>query len=677
MASVGSLQGAVTGSTLHAGNAPVITSIEASNAAFLNVYFDQVSGAFGYVGETGRGVAFSGAGPPLCAPAVPGTPAMLALATSNAAGIGAWGAATLAVIPPTPSVSAAVSGEGSVAIAVSAVGACHVSSNADMSGAVAFGVGNFACQVVGLSPGVAYAFSARGSNAFGVGAWSPPATVIAAALPPAPFVAAIATAPRIISVAGSNGDGQGCGYAPILKYLISSNAFGTVVGRVGASAAVTYPSLTVGKTYTYAAAAVNAAGIGPWSALTSCVACTTPIAPTLFAAVVGAQSIAATVVSVPNSNPFVGYAPILMYLLTSNAFAASNAPWSTTATSDSSNTFLLNGWPVGTSRNLYAAASNAVGIGAWSPVVTAVSASAPTYAVSAPVAAPTSNGAITVTFTPLSNATPYNGYSPILGYVLGSNAVGYSNVYGVTTGAPSIVATWLTPGAYYSFCVAASNAAGVGAWSQASSNVMACAPPSVAPTMVAVPAPRIQTNTVAFSLSALDAIDGYSPITGYVISSAADASSIVWASNLPSGTASVVLTGLTTGTSNFYAAASNVAGIGAFSAAVQATSYGVPLAPVSISAIATSDSNIVLTVGLSNTPLYTGCSDIQAIVVASSPGITSVISNYSSVDSNSSSYINAMVNISKFSTHGAYVYYAAAVNSYGIGAWSSNVTILT
>ena len=257
------------------------------------------------------------------------------------------------------------------------------------------------------------------------------------------------------------------GGSPITSYTVTpyigseARPATTVTGSPPATSA-TITGLTNGTSYTFTVTATNSVGTGPASEHSNTVTpATTPSAPTAVTATAGGAS-----ATVSWSAPSNGGSQITSYTIT--PYIGSEARPTTTITgSPPATSTTITGLTIGTSYTFTVTATNSIGTSAASEHSGAVT---PFTTPSAPTAltasAATSQAQVSWT------APSSTGGSPITGYIvtpyIGSSAQTPTELAASST---STIVKGLTNGTAYTFTVTATNAAGNGPASSASSAV--------------------------------------------------------------------------------------------------------------------------------------------------------------------------------------------------------------
>ncbi len=549
-----------------------------------------VTGLTNGTAYTFRARATNGVGTgPASVPSDPATPAWVPLAPRNPVATAGQGQAGVTWTAP-------VSDEGSPITSytvqayqngVAVVGAtCAVTLPAALT-----------CLVTGLTNATAYTFKVAATNALGTGAQSvgSPAVIPRATVPGAPS-----------SVVAAAGQGQATvrwfpaqsGGAGITSYRVQAYVRGVAVP--GKTCTQTAPfmflpvdfgcvvtGLTNGTAYTFTVAAINSVGTGPNSLPSAPVTpqAVLPGAPLNVLASAGPGRARVTW-SAPTSD---GGAPISSYRVQAlaggvavpGAVCIIAAPFASPLTCD------VTGLTNGTAYTFTVAATNSAGIG---PDSAASAAVTPLITVPGAPLNPTAtsqNAAASVTW----DAPTSDGGQPVTSYTVQAYDAGVAVVgktCSVTLPAPlTCEVTGLDNGTAYTFAVAATNAIGTGAASNASAAVTPATVPG-APTGVSASA-RPGRARVFWSPPE---VDGGSPITSYTVQAYDGGVEVAGktctvAAPFPSSYRCDV-TGLTDGaTYTFRVAATNSAGTGERSDASNAVTLPtVPGAPQNVGAVA-------------------------------------------------------------------------------------------
>jgi uncharacterized repeat protein (TIGR02543 family) len=466
------------------------------------------------------------------------------------------------------------------------------------------------CAISPLDNGTAYTFTATAYNGVARSDTSTAsASVTPATVPGAPTITSASSSASGTTTVNFSAPASNGGSA-ITGYTITSNPGGFTCTAAANATSCDVTGLTDGVAYTFTAVATNAIGnstsSGASSAVTSAGAAS---APTSVTGTVGNGSSVITVSGASaNGSPITGYT-VQAYDSTGSAIAGKTCSITSPATSCE-----ITGLTNGSEYTFTATATNGVGTSAASaPSATVTPAGVP----SAPtgVTATSGTGKVTVEWTaPAANGAAITSYTA-QAYDPDGNAVSGATC---TISAPSTscdVSTNLAAGTAYTFKVTATNAAGTGSASTASSSAAINAAPS---------APRNVTGTasngsVAVSWDAPADSRG-SAVTGYTVTAYTAGNIVAGTCTATAPTETCSVTGLTNGEAyTFKVTATNGIGTSAQSTASSAvTPSTVPNAPTSVVASADDAS-----ASISFTPpTNNGGSSITGYVVTASDGTT-------------------------------------------------------
>lgn len=317
---------------------------------------------------------------------------------------------------------------------------------------------SLSATITGLVNGSSYVCRVSGKSSVGVGT----AAVSSAVTPKA----SVPGAPTINSAAVSGGT-AGITWIPpfdnggsaITSYTIQSSTNGTTwttVATTGSSAtSASIANLPASSTYSFRVAAQNSSGLGPWSAAFAATSGTAPAAPAAPTVTVGPRS-----ATVSWAAPANGGSAITGYLVQWKR--AADANWQQQSAPSSPAT--INNLDSDTDYEFRVAAVNGIGIGPYSPVV---SARTPIVSPSAPLSilATAGDGAVVVSWT----APQDTGGGTLTGYELqrqtynGTAASGWSAVTSPSASTLSYTDT-VANGTKVEYRVRACNSAGCGAW---------------------------------------------------------------------------------------------------------------------------------------------------------------------------------------------------------------------
>jgi uncharacterized repeat protein (TIGR02543 family) len=504
------------------------------------------------------------------------------------------GSATVSLTPPTNTGGPAIT---SYTMTASPGGAsCTVNAPAT------------SCSIAPLDNGTAYTFTATAYNGVARSDSSTAsASVTPATVPGAPTITSASSSSSGTTTVNFSAPASNGGSA-ITGYTITSNPGGFTCTAAANATSCAVSGLTDGVAYTFTAVATNEIGnstsSGASSAVTSAGAAS---APTSISGTVGNGSSVITVSGASaNGSAITGYT-VQAYDSTGSAIAGKTCSITAPATSCE-----ITGLTNGSEYTFTATATNGVGTSAASAQSATVT---PAGVPSAPtgVTATSGTGKVTVEWTaPAANGAAITSYTA-QAYDPDGNAVSGATC---TISAPSTscdVSTNLAAGTAYTFKVTATNAAGTGSASTASSSAAINAAPS---------APRNVTGTasngsVAVSWDAPSDSRG-SAVTGYTVTAYTAGNIVAGTCTATAPTETCSVTGLTNGqTYTFKVTATNGIGTSAQSTASSAvTPSTVPNAPTSVVASADDAS-----ASISFTPpTNNGGSSITGYVVTASDG---------------------------------------------------------
>jgi len=613
---------------------------------------------------------------PASVPCMPGVSYAFYVAACNAAGFGGWTfnsvPVTAITVPPAATGLApvvAVNGVGSFIITCPTLNAWAGQPVASYAVFGQSGLVGFAPLVASnLAVGSLYTYTYAASNLVGVGGLSLPTSITAIGLPvgTAGTPSASVAGPGALNVSFAASVASTTAY-PVQFYAVSTSNLASGQPRVGFTATVTgtavatVPNLSPGTAYAFYVAASNAAGLATTWSLAS---------PPQVAIGLPTCNIAPTTAVFPGSTPSVlvsftaagsgGIAyPINGYVV---AESSGGATIGTTATVSGPASVVVTPLTAGASYSFYVAGSNAAGIGAYSSTPSTITAittpgSAASIVANAWVAG---DRAIAVSFpasVTSNNAAPVSLY--VLSLTSGGSTIGAT---ALTTGTPTLTfttANGLVLGNTYAFYVAASNAAGAGAWSTVGSNITVITyPPSAA---AVTPTATFAGNCAALVSFATVTGTVAAPVKGHVVALTSNGN--VCGSNVVtlSGTATALVQSLQPGTyTYFYMAASNVVGTGAWSTAsppFTAITYPSSAAASTVTTSAVGDR--VLSVAFT-TPAPTTGTPINGYVLSSNVTMNPIMWN----GMTSPMTFNSGIVADGLTT---YSFYLAASNAVGLG----------
>ncbi|MGA9146845.1 MAG: fibronectin type III domain-containing protein, partial [Candidatus Nanopelagicales bacterium] len=430
-----------------------------------------------------------------------GTTYTFTVRARNAVGTSARSAASSATTPRTvpgrPTAVVAVAGNGSAEIRwkapVSNGGSAITAYTATSSDGVRSCTtgGELTCQITGLANGTDYTFRVTATNIAGTSTNSAASAVVTpVTVPDAPtsVVAVAGNGTATVSYkAAKNGGSVVTGYT-----VTSSGGGHTCTTHAALTCAVT--GLTNGVAYTFTVTATNAVGTGlPSEASTAVSPRSVPGSPTAVVAVAG-NGTATVSWAAPADNG--GFA------VTRYTVARAGTAGLTDCSTDGALTCEVSGLTNGVAYTFAVSATNIVGTGARS---TASATVTPRTIPGRPrsVGAVPGNSSSTVSWV----APATNGGSTITGYTVTASDGGRACTTG---GALTCTVAGLTNGLAYTFTVSATNEAGIGAPSAASTPVTPRTVPDAPSSVVAVAGDGKATLSWAAPIR-----DGGSTISGY------------------------------------------------------------------------------------------------------------------------------------------------------------------
>ena len=348
-------------------------------------------------------------------------------------------------------------------------------------------------DVSGLTLGTAYLFRVRATNGAGAGAWSDASTAAqpnaVPGKPNPPTVTVLsATSLRVSWDAPVNTGSAITGYT-LQQSEDNGQSWSAVSGVSGTSTSKDVTGLTTGDSYVFRVQATNTAGTGTSSeastaAVPADVAPGKPDAPTV--AVLSATSLRVSWNAPTNTG-----SAITSYTLQQSEDNGTN--WSA-VTGHSGTSHDVTGLTLGTVYVFRVQATNGAGPGTWSDASTAAQPNAVPDKPNPPTVTVLSATSLRVSWD-----APFNTGSAITGYTLQQsedNGQSWSAVSGVSGTSTSKDVTGLTTGDSYVFRVQATNTAGTGTSSEAST---AAVPADVAPGKPDAPTVTITLDPAAFN----------------------------------------------------------------------------------------------------------------------------------------------------------------------------------
>mgnify|MGYP001453828355 CR=1 FL=1 len=599
-----------------------------------------------------------------------GTGYVFRVSATNAAGTGAASAVSTSVTPYTvPDAPVSVVGSaGDSQAAVSwtaggdggsAITGYKVEYSSDDGDSWATAVADTASAdvaytVTGLTNGTGYVFRVSATNAAGTGAatTSASATVSPRTTPGAPTAVAGTPGDSLVALSwtapGVDGGSAITGYT--VRYSSDDGGSWTTAATGVVETTLDVTGLTNGTGYVFEVRATNAAGDGDWSARTAAITpYTLPGAPTAVAGVGGdtLATVSWAAPSVDGGNAVTGY--------TVEYSSDTGGSWTTAATGVTAITLDVTGLTNGTGYVFRVSATNAAGAGPWSE------ASAPVTPYSVP------DALIGVTGEPGDSqvavswlASVDDGGSAVTDYTVeySSDAgVSWSTFTDGTSTDTSATVTGLFNGTAYVFRVSATNPAGAGPWSEASTPVTPHTTPDAPTGLVGL----VGDGEVLLGWTA-PADDGGNAVVDYVVEySTGDGTGWVTIVDGASAATTLAWAGVSNGVDYvFRVSAANAAGTGPWSeASVTLTPFGVPAAPSSVVASG-GDASAVL--GWS-APAFDGGSPVTGYRVEYS---TDAGANWTVVIDDTASVDTSLV-VDGLTNGVGYLFRVAAINAAGVG----------
>lgn len=418
-------------------------------------------------------------------------------------------------------------------------------------------------SITSLTNGTSYTFRVSAVNSVGMGVaslWS--TSVSPRTVPTSPTGLTLVAGAGSITASWTAASSGGSTITDfIVEYSTDGNSWTTFNDGLSTSTSTTITGLTNGTAYYVRVSAVNVAGSST-AVVSGSTATpkTTPSAPSISAISADNQSL-----SVAFTAGATGGSVITSYQYSING----GSTWTTA--SGTSSPIVISSLTNGTQYQVALRAVNVVGNGNTSNILASTPRTVPNAPSITSITAGANQGSVAFTLSG-------NGGSAVTDYEYRVNAGSWSGwVSAGTTTSPLTVAN-LVNGTAYDVQIRAVNIAGAGSGSSSSSVTPFSSPG--APTITGVAAGRGQI-TVSFAAG----VTGGSAITNYQYSIDGGTT---WVALSPASTTSpFTITGLADSTTyNIQLKAVNVAGAGAASSAVAATTWGVPAAPTIVSSTA-------------------------------------------------------------------------------------------
>jgi hypothetical protein len=352
--------------------------------------------------------------------------------------------------------------------------------------------GALSCTVTGLTNGTPYTFTVTATNVMGTSSASSASSSVTPRTTPGLPTSVAATS-------GANGQSVVSWIAPasdggstITGYTVTANPGGQTCSWTSGALSCTVTGLTNGTSYTFTVTATNAAGTSSASdASSGAVPRTVPGLPrSVSATVANASSVVSW--SAPLSD---GGATITRYTVTASPGGGSCSPASVEPSTPAT-TCTVAGLTNGQSYTFTVTAENAAGTGSASDASSGVVPRTVPGPPTGVVAARGNTSAVVSWSAPLDN-----GGATIIAYTVTASSGGVTCSTSSTapaTPVTSCTVSGLSNGTSYTFTVQATNVAGTGSASSASSAVTPVAVPD-RPTIDSVTVPLINRLSVAFT----------------------------------------------------------------------------------------------------------------------------------------------------------------------------------
>jgi len=515
--------------------------------------------------------------------------------------------------------------------------------------------------VTGLTNGTLYYFRVAPINPATTGAFGSSASATPRTTPSAPIITTLTPGNTQVVVAWSAPATGGSAITDYdLEYSSNSGSTWTVwaSGTTSTATSVTVTGLTNGTAYVFRVLAKNLAGSGSYSATSS--SSTPRTVPTISGQPVltnaGSGRLLVTWTA-PTSN---GGSAITDYGVERYQYNNGCGCWQSVVDGVSTATTFTDTGLINGQQYFYRVyAINAAGNGPTSPQSLAEFVVGPTAAPTN-VAGTIGNAQVQLTWTaPAANGGTISDYTIQYSSDSGTTWTTFADTVSATA---SVTVTGLTNGTAYVFRVAATNQAGLSAYSTSSAARTPLGAPG-APTNVAGTPANAQ---VSLTWSA-PTDNGGSAITDYVIQYSSNSGS-TWTTftDTVSTAASVTVTGLTNGTTYvFHVAAKNSVGTGSYSTnSSSLIPFTRPNAPTSVSAATGArQSNVTWTAPASN-----GGSAITGYAIRYSTDNAGTWSTPVLTGSSATSFVVTGLSV----TATAHYFQVATINIAGQSGWSAN-----